>query len=128
VADAPGLTVEQLVAIIREDVPHNRIADVLQRIPAKFFDRGLGLYRPVAAAIAVALDYSGDCCPGCDERLAEDVEIIATDPTPDPGAWLIVADRPFEIGRLLQNVGTRMARLYATPKRRSSKKPSPAPR
>jgi hypothetical protein len=128
----PGLTLEQLLLTVQHDIPTDALGDLLRRLPAKYNDRELQLFRPITPAILLALDLMDECegsCD-CDARLADMIEVVAADPAPDPTmpAWANMPDgTPLYISKLLATVAERLAGLYAaTPKTRSTpKKPAP---
>ena len=120
-----GLTLKQLMTVTSDLIPTDRLGDLLQRLPAKYYAPDLQLYRPITPAVLAALDLLEPCdepC-GCDERLAGLVELAAADPDGAPHAWTALPDgSPLYVGQLLGIVAQRLAALYAP--RRSSKKPT----
>ena len=116
-----GLTVDQLMQVVSDLVPTDRLGDLLRRVPPKYFDPETRLFRPVTPAIVAGLDLvdPDDCC---DDRVADLAELASADPDSAPRAWTALPDgSTLHIGQLLGVVAQRLAALYS-PKHRSSKK------
>jgi hypothetical protein len=121
-----GLTVDQLVRVVTDMVPTDQIGDLIKRVPAKYFNQEMQLYRPVTPAILAGLDLV-DPEDECDERLADLIELASADPDGAPKAWTALPDgTTLHIGQLLGVVAQRLATLYS-PKRRSSSTKKTAP-
>jgi hypothetical protein len=122
-----GLTLNQVVETAAADIPSESVGDVLRRLPQKYRDPDLQLYRPVTPAILLALDAVDECCAACDTHLAEIVEVVSCDPAPAHPAWTFTPDgQKLQISAVLQLVAGRLAALYAPPKPRSPRTPVPA--
>jgi hypothetical protein len=92
---------------------------LLRRLPPKFFDPELQLFRPATAAVLIAMAMVDD--PECDHAVADLVEVVAADPSPELPVWTITPDgQKLQLSAILQTVAGRLAALYAPkPARRS---------
>jgi hypothetical protein len=122
-----GLTLTQLIEVVRNEVPTDKLGDLLQRLPKKYFDPTTQLFRPVAAPILMALSLVEplDDDDGLDVAVAEVVEIVGADPSPDPAmpAWTeLPGGGTLKITALLNATAQRIADLYVQSPKRASKK------
>src|SRR5262245_23578978 len=98
------MTIDQVTEAVTRFVPAagGVLAEALQRLPQKYYDPSSGELGSFVPGLLAGLAQAEPCCEGCDLRLCEDIELIACDPSPSPGAWLTLpGDSVFEVGALL---------------------------
>jgi len=115
--------------IIRDEIPTEQVGEVLRRLPAKYFDPELKLFRPITPVVLIALSLTAanEDDDTLDLAVANTIEVVAADPDPQAEAWTTLpGGRTLYISRLLTAAAGRIAELYA-PQPSRSRRRSPAP-
>jgi hypothetical protein len=110
-----GLTLDELIRVVERHVPTDRVGELLQRLPERFYSKELDRFRPVTPAVLISMSYL-DAEDGeiYDDVVASYVELVASDPSPAVDAWTTTPDGvKMPISTILSLVAKNIASLYS---------------